>query len=123
MEEFIPRCRAEGRYKDSKNLTREQIRDEAFAHFDPSIKTIFETRLGEWKVADHTDNLWRSVLKGSVPEAIDPQFRAASIRTLKAVIMEGETFEGEEVSEVARNEEVNYLEALKQSELLLTIDS
>jgi hypothetical protein len=61
-------------------------------------------------------------LKGSVPEDIDPQFRAASIRTLKAVIMEGETFEGKEVPEVARNEEVSDSDTFNQSGRLLTTD-
>jgi hypothetical protein len=124
MDEFIPKCRAEGRFTDSSNgnVTREQIRDEAFAHFDPTIKTTYETRLREWKLATHTDELWRLDLKGSVPEDIDPQFRAASIRTLKAVIMEGETFEGKEVPEVARNEEVSDSDTFNQSGRLLTTD-
>ena len=114
MDEFIPKCRAEGRYATPQNLpvTREQVRDEAFAEFDSEIKTTYETRLREWKLETHTDNIWRVVLKGSVPEDIDPQFRAAAIRTLKGVIMQGDTFEGRVVPEVARNAEVNDLEFL-----------
>ena len=111
MDEFIPKCRAEGRYATSQNppVTREQVRDEAFIEFGSEIKTTYETRLREWKLETHTDNLWRVVLKGSVPEDIDPQFRAASIRTLKGVIMEGDTFEGKVIPDVARNAEVGGL--------------
>jgi hypothetical protein len=122
MDEFIPKCRAEGRFMDSKNVTREQIREEAFVQFDPTVKMTYETRLREWKLATHTDNLWRSVLKGNVPEDIDPQFRAASVRTLKGVIMEGDKFEGKVVPEVARDAEVSDSEALNKSEQLLTTD-
>jgi hypothetical protein len=113
MEEFIPNCRSKGRFADSKGVTREQIRNEAFAQFGPEIRPIYETRLKDWTLASHTDEMWRGVIKGSVPEDVEPQFRAASIRTLKGVIMGGETFKGKPVPEVAPNDEVSSHNASK----------
>lgn len=108
MEEFIPKCRADGRYADSKGVTREEIRDEAFIEFGSAIKTTYETKLKEWKLAKHTDDVWRDNIKGSIPdEGVDPQFRAAAIRTVKGVVMGGEEFEGKVVPEVARDEDVS----------------
>ena len=106
MEGFIPRCREEGRFIKSRGVTREQVRDEAFMKFGVEARLEFETRLKDWTLARHTDDMWRRVIKGSVPEIEDLQFRAASIRTLKGVIMEGDTFKGIVVAEVAPNEEV-----------------
>jgi hypothetical protein len=122
MDEFIPRCRSEGRFADSKGVTREQIRDESFTQFGSAIKTTYETRVSEWALARHTDDLWRVIIKGSVPEDVDPQFRAASIRTLKGTIIGGETFDGKAVPEVAQNQEVSNFEFLKSSEGFLTAD-
>jgi hypothetical protein len=114
MDEFIPKCRAESRFMDSKGVTREQIREEAFATFGSEVKEVYETRLSEWKLAKHTDEIWRTIIKGSVPEDVDPQFRAASIRTLKRVVMDGEEFDGAMIPEVARNEEVSLLSVLER---------
>ena len=107
MDEFIPKCTAEGRFRKSKDITREQIRDEAFVEFGPDVQTTYEKRLKEWTLARHTDEMWRDVIKGGVPEDVDPPFRAASIRTLKGIIMDGETFNGKPVLEVAPNEEAS----------------
>ena len=105
MEEFIPRCREEGRFADSKGVTREQIREECFVYFGEAVKLEYEARLKEWQLARHKDDMLRLVIKGSVPEDADPPFRSASIRTLKGVIMNGEAFEGKKVPGVAANEE------------------
>ncbi|KAE8445826.1 hypothetical protein EG329_012749 [Mollisiaceae sp. DMI_Dod_QoI] len=91
IEDFIPQLRAEGKYCDAK-CTREQIRDEAFAQF--GVKEEWDLKLKEWKLGRHTDELWRDVIKGSVPESLDPQQRAATIRELKEIIMEGQPFQG-----------------------------
>jgi hypothetical protein len=105
IEEFIPRCREKGRFADSKGVTREQIQEESFVYFGEDVKTEYETRLKEWKLAKHKDDILRLVIKRSIPEDVDPPFRSASIRILKGVIMDGENFEGKKVTEVAANEE------------------
>ncbi|TVY89505.1 hypothetical protein LAWI1_G006802 [Lachnellula willkommii] len=56
---------------------------------------IYEEKLASWQLLRHKDEIWREVIKGSIPlEDVDPQFRAASIRTIKAVVMEGQEFQG-----------------------------
>ncbi|TVY46575.1 hypothetical protein LOCC1_G004212 [Lachnellula occidentalis] len=89
---FVPKCREEGLYTEQK-ITRDEIRDEVFKQF--GVQKEYEEKLASWKLLRHKDELWREVIKGSIPlEDIDPQLRAASIRTIKAVIMEGEEFQG-----------------------------
>jgi hypothetical protein len=92
IDEFIPECREQGIFGNTK-ITREEIQADAFSKF--GIKEEYETRLKEWRLARHIDNLWRDVIKGCVPiEDVDPALRAAALRTLKATIMEGVEFDG-----------------------------
>jgi hypothetical protein len=103
IEEFIPRCREQGRF-GSNTITREGIRDEVFKKYP--IKEEYETRLRDWSMLRHKDELWREVIKGSVPvEGVDPPLRAAAIRQLKSVIMEQEEWEGKVVDAARTNEE------------------
>ncbi|KAH7304844.1 hypothetical protein BKA65DRAFT_531279 [Rhexocercosporidium sp. MPI-PUGE-AT-0058] len=112
IDDFVPKCREQGRFLEMKS-SREQVRDEAFEKF--GVREEFETRLKEWKMERHKDEMWRVVIKGSVPtEDVDPQFRAASVRFLKAVLMEGEMWEGRALKEAERDEEGMWdLEAAK----------
>ncbi|TVY17403.1 hypothetical protein LARI1_G006152 [Lachnellula arida] len=92
MTVFIPKCREEGLYTEQKT-TRDEIRDEAFKQF--GVQKEYEEKLASWQLLRHKDEIWREVIKGSIPlEDVDPQFRAASIRTIKAVVMEGQEFQG-----------------------------
>lgn len=91
IDEFIPKCREEGRFGNTK-ITREEIRGGAFEQF--GVKEEFEKKQKEWILIRHKDGLWREVIKGCVPEDIEPSLRAASIRTLKKVIMEREPYNG-----------------------------
>lgn len=114
IDDFIPRCRAAGRYGNN-TVTREGIRDEVFTQYP--IKAEYETRLHDWSLVRHKDELWRDVIKGSVPteeagQALDPQFRAAAIRQLKAVIMEQEAWEGG-VAEAAKTDERGFYDLEK----------
>lgn len=92
IEEFIPRCRERGVFEMART-SREQTQQEALTEF--GVREEYETRLQEWRLTRHQDELWRVVIKGSVPiDGVDPALRAAAIRTLKATIMEGQEFEG-----------------------------
>lgn len=92
IDQFIPLCQERGVFGDAR-ASREQIRQEAFANF--GVEDEYEAKLKEWRVTKHEDDIWRIVIKGSVPlDGIEPAFRAAAIRTLKATIMEGAEFEG-----------------------------
>jgi hypothetical protein len=105
MDEFIPRCRDQGKYKPTSRVTREQICCEVFKTFGSEVEITYDTRLKEWKLAKHQDEIWREVIKNSVPADEDLVFRSASLRTLKSVIMEGEEFEGAIPSSVERDAE------------------
>ncbi|RDL42171.1 uncharacterized protein BP5553_02150 [Venustampulla echinocandica] len=92
IEDFIPKLKESGEHWEAK-VTREQIRDQAFEKF--GVKEQYETRLREWRLARQRDEIWRETIKGSVPvDHIDPALRGAAIRTLKAVLLDGELFDG-----------------------------
>jgi hypothetical protein len=109
IDEFIPKCRAEGRFSTlatSNALTRLSLRDEIFAIYP--IKEEYESRLQAWSLLRHQDELWRDVIKGSVPiEDVNPALRAAAIRQLKAVIMEKEQWDGK-VADPAMTDEKGF---------------
>ena len=103
IEDFIPHCRAKGLYI-TMQTSREQIREEAFVKF--GVQEVYERRLREWNMEKHKDELWRGVIKATVPvEEVDPQFRAASVKYLKGVIMEGGFWEGKTVKASERNDD------------------
>ena len=104
MENFIPKCREEGRLGNLK-VTREEIRAEAFDVF--GVKDEYETRLKQWRLIKHNDDLTQ-VIKGGVPEDEDPHLRSASIRFMKSVIIEREKFEGLVPKATDKNEEGFY---------------
>ena len=84
-EEFIPKCREEGRFGNT-NTTREVVRDEAFAMFD--VKEEYESKREEWKLAKNKLDVWGIAIKGSVPVDIDN--RNAIVRLFKQVILVSE---------------------------------
>jgi hypothetical protein len=91
MELWIPKLREEGRFGNT-HVTREQVRDEAFAVF--RVREEFEMKQKEWRLIKHKDDLWNQVIKAGVPEDVEPQRRSAAIKLMKMVILEGEQFEG-----------------------------
>lgn len=91
IEEYIPQLRSEGKFSKPQ-ITRDGVRDEAFHVF--GVEKVWTERLTEWKLNTHNDQLWRQVIKGNVPEDMDPQRRAATIREIKSIIISQEEFEG-----------------------------
>lgn len=92
IEEFIPECRKQGRY-GHEAPSREQTRNQAFRRF--GVQDEYERKLAAFRRERQTDEIWRSVIKGGVPaEGVPPEFRSASIRGLKAIILEGDFSDG-----------------------------
>lgn len=92
FDKFVPKCREEGRYR-KQEITREEIREDAFNKF--GVQKEYGERLTAYKLLRHRENVWLEAIKGSIPiDDVDPQIRAAAVRVMKAVIMEGEDFEG-----------------------------
>ncbi|PQE17065.1 hypothetical protein CJF30_00003782 [Rutstroemia sp. NJR-2017a BBW] len=113
FEDFVPRCLKEGKY-DIPRTTREQILTDAFEKF--GIQEEYNTKLKEWSYTRHIDELTRDAIKNTIPvDGVDGQLRAAAIRILKGVILEGEKFEGK-IPDAAEKDESGFydLEVVKR---------
>lgn len=84
IEEFIPKCRAEGTYKHI-SLDRVSITNEALDRFN--VRDEYETRLKVWSKDRQRDEVWRDIIKGGVP-IDDPQRKSVTVKELKAIILE-----------------------------------
>jgi hypothetical protein len=88
IEEFIPKCRDEGRFLEER-VTRKLITEEAKVRF--GVGDEFDRREQEWGLKRHEEEVWK-VVKGTVPEDVESQLRAAVVRELKRVVIEGEVW-------------------------------
>ncbi|KAI0597799.1 hypothetical protein F4775DRAFT_601993 [Biscogniauxia sp. FL1348] len=98
VDEFLPRCRASGRFSGAAapattTITREQVRDEAFARF-PGLRHAYAARLREWRVERQRLYLWKDVIKAALPPAdtdtgISIHYRSTTAIALKKLILGG----------------------------------
>ena len=111
INDFIPVLRKEGGPR-APTVTREQVRDEALEKF--GVREIYETRLKEWQLARHLEELKRDIIKGEIPlvENIPvpdgASFRSAAVRMLTDVIMGGEKFDGKSPPAARKTEQGFY---------------
>ncbi|KAF7854188.1 hypothetical protein EAF04_010485 [Stromatinia cepivora] len=112
VDEFIPQCREEGKYIDTK-ITREEIRDEVFEKF--GVKKEYETRQHDWNLARHLVGLVNDGIKGNIPvDGVSDQMRSAATKVLKGIIMEGELYDGNAPAAAMKDEKGFYnLELVK----------
>lgn len=89
IDEFIPRCREKGIHL-SGHVTRDQITYEALSQF--RVKDEWDQKLREWKIARHTEEGWRNIIKGDIPIELDN--RGAAIHEFMDIIMNAKTFQG-----------------------------
>lgn len=90
IEEFIPELRAQGKFKrkgpsTSIDQARAAVRDEAFACF--FVEAEYNARLKAWRLEREAFEM-KSLIKGWVPDTLDPQFRACLVSAMKKIIME-----------------------------------
>ncbi|EHL01324.1 hypothetical protein M7I_2656 [Glarea lozoyensis 74030] len=120
IDEFIPMLRKQGGPKEPE-ITREQIRDEAFYKF--GVREVYEKRLKDWQLARHLEELKRDMIKGQIPPVEEipegPPFRSAAIRMLIDVIMGGKEFDGTIPPAARKSEEGFYDLDLVQSFITL----
>lgn len=96
IDEFIPQCRAQGRFlatdpEMTKEMVRAQVRDDAFTCF-PGVKEEYQTRLIEW-MREKSKTTALAAIKAIVPEDLEPQRRGNLITALKKIIfMDDESF-------------------------------
>lgn len=94
IDEFIPRCQEEGRgIVLEPAMTVERMRDtvraEAFDFF--RIEPEYNDRATAWRLERQQDYVWKTVIKGSVRDGLDPSFRGCLTNALKKVIMQDDT--------------------------------
>ena len=88
VDEFIPRCRREGRFAEQR-MNREQTLIEAFERF--GVRQEYEERLLNYRRQRQAETLWRTVIKAALPvEGIDCERRGAAAGALKKIIMQGD---------------------------------
>ncbi|POS87618.1 hypothetical protein EPUL_001617 [Erysiphe pulchra] len=89
FNDFIPRCLSENLYeKPDSFLTREQVKHEVFSRFN--VEKEYEETEMKWALAKNEELVLKEGVKESIPtEGIDPAFRAAGIRVLKDMILDG----------------------------------
>ncbi|RYO82555.1 hypothetical protein DL764_009594 [Monosporascus ibericus] len=107
VEEFLPKCREEGRFGNAQ-LTRDEVRDQAFARF--GVKREYERRLAEWRMQRQKETLWRDVIKASLPEELDPMWRGCAASALKKIIMQDDDSFGIRPQRNLRDESGLYIE-------------
>ncbi|RYP53554.1 hypothetical protein DL768_001509 [Monosporascus sp. mg162] len=107
VEEFLPKCREEGQLGNTQ-LTRADVRDQAFASF--GVRHEYEVRLVEWRMQRQKETLWRDVIKASLPEDLDPIWRGCAASALKKIIMQGDDSFGIRSQRNLRDESGFYIE-------------
>ncbi|RYP12274.1 hypothetical protein DL767_011353 [Monosporascus sp. MG133] len=107
VEEFLPKCREEGRFGNTQ-LTRDDVRDQAFARF--GVRREYEVRLVEWRMQRQKETLWRDVIKASLPDDLDPIWRGCAASALKKIIMQDDDSFGIRPQRNLRDESGLYIE-------------
>jgi len=96
VEEFLPACRASGRFMASTTTlpTRSNVHQQVFEYF-PGAQSIYESRLLKWRVKRQHETLWKAVIKPAIPTDIDMHQRSCCATALKKIILQGDTsFDG-----------------------------
>ncbi|KAI8953660.1 hypothetical protein F4801DRAFT_104075 [Xylaria longipes] len=97
IEEFLPACRASGRFSTTPPPTREGVREQTFAYF-PGARAIYSARVTEWRITRQRETLWKSVIKPAVPDGLDVNRRSCCTAALKKIIMHGDASFGDIVA-------------------------
>ncbi|KAI1292679.1 hypothetical protein F5Y03DRAFT_17128 [Xylaria venustula] len=93
IEEYLPSCRASGRFP-STPYTRDEVEKQAFAYF-PGVQIIYATRLATWRIERQRQRLWKEVIKPAVPTDLKDEKRSCCASALKKIILNGDTsFDG-----------------------------
>ena len=93
FSEFLPACRASGRYP-SNPLTRDEVRELAFQHF-PEARSTYNSTLKAWRVERQQLTLWKEVIKPAVPADMETSRRSCCAAALKKIILNDDTsFDG-----------------------------
>lgn len=95
FDEFVPGCRAAGRFSRPRDgdLTTKQLRDlvrrDAFERF-PAARSEYESTLASWCQEQEAGQVWNSCIQGNVPVDLEPSYRGAVCSALKKIILRGD---------------------------------
>ncbi|KAI1815189.1 hypothetical protein GGS20DRAFT_359350 [Poronia punctata] len=104
FEEFIPACRAAGRFIGTPP-TRDHIRQQAFEYF-PSVQPIYTFRLKQWRIKRQRETLWKEVIKTTIPTELENSRRSCCASALKKIIMADDpSFDGIEAPASLRDDD------------------
>ncbi|KAI0904231.1 hypothetical protein F4823DRAFT_224495 [Ustulina deusta] len=93
IEEFLPACRASGRFPTT-SFTRDEVRQQVFEYF-PHVQPLYDSRIIKWRIERQRQTLWREVIKATVPVDIDVHQRSCCTSALKKIIMNDDSsFDG-----------------------------
>ncbi|KAK5625011.1 hypothetical protein RRF57_000727 [Xylaria bambusicola] len=93
IEEFLPGCRASGRYPSTR-LTRDEVREQAFEFF-PGVRSIYDTTLVNCLAERQQHTLWKRVIKPAIPTDIEVNRRGCCAAALKKIILNDDSsFDG-----------------------------
>jgi len=91
VEDFIPRCRAEGRFLKQRR-TRESVRAEIFAKFP--IKAEYDQRLKDFLIERQRHELWNKEIKehllAEYGPNVDPAYRGNMLSAMKKIVLDGD---------------------------------
>lgn len=93
VEEFLPRCRLEGRFSEEPT-SRDQILREALDRFQ--VEAEYRQRLDEHRRETQAAHIWNTLIKAAFPASATylspnvPEYRGCLIKALKRIILEGD---------------------------------
>ncbi|KAF2995741.1 hypothetical protein E8E14_001017 [Neopestalotiopsis sp. 37M] len=88
IEEFLPKCRKEGRFM-TRPMTRFDVTVDAFEEF--GVRQTYLTQLHEFRKERQRLTLWKEVIKPAIPHDLAQNFRSCAASALKKIIMEDNT--------------------------------
>lgn len=103
INDFIPRCRAQGRFAE-RPTDRDSTLEDAFAKFG-GVRETYDARILEFRQKRQAETIWKTVIKVTIPtQGIDPKFRGCAANGLKKIVLHGDESYGLVPSEPLRDE-------------------
>ncbi|KAI1860648.1 uncharacterized protein JN550_011496 [Neoarthrinium moseri] len=108
IEEFLPKCREQGR-ANHQHLSRDETREEAFQQF--GVRDVYHARLIDFQKERQRQTLWKDVIKAAIPPNLDPHWRSVAASALKKIIMQDDdSFDGYRPQVHIRDDDGMYIE-------------
>ncbi|ETS86839.1 hypothetical protein PFICI_00667 [Pestalotiopsis fici W106-1] len=107
IEEFLPKCRAEGRFM-TRPTTRQEVTEEASDEF--GVRETYVTQLGDFLKERQRLTLWKEVIKPAIPNDLEPNFRSCAASAMKKIVMEDNEAFGVQPTTALKDDNGLYLE-------------